>query len=816
MEQKPQITDILTKIKTPLDFCAKDSFKRLANVKNLQAIIPQYLSELADATDSNLRAAIEKDISEFKNLFAAFGVKEIKQKEQTISQSITILDKIRIVILSGENNKHTASRAASNTEIAANEMFSLPVQFIKGVGPRIAALLAKKGLNSVEDMLYFLPHCYEDRRNITNIAKSKIGEKVTIVGEIITSEYTTRGRRRIFRAAVSDGVSSLQITWFHGSTAYLAQTFKAGKRVIITGEIKSFNHAKSMYHPDFEILDGDDNDMLHLKRIVPVYSKTEGMQTKMLRRIMAGVVEKYAPLCHDNIPPSILKKRNLMTLADAIKNAHFPPDGADIEMLNSMSSEYHRRIVYEDFFFLNLGMALRKKTRFVENGISFRIDNNLLESFYRQLPFTPTNAQKRVISEIARDMEKHFAMNRLLQGDVGSGKTLAAMIAILIACKNNYQATIMAPTELLAQQHYTNIAPQMASLGIKSVLLIGSQSAAVREKTLAAVESGNAKIIIGTHAIFQEQVKFNNLGLAVIDEQHRFGVAQRLAIKNKGLNPDILVMTATPIPRTLAMTVYGDLDVSVLDELPPHKKPIETKIYYDHQREKVYARINKELESGNQVFVVCPLVEESETLCLKDATNMAKHFQEEIFSAFRVGLLHGRMKAKEKDEVMLAFKERKIQLLVATTVVEVGIDILFASLIVIENAERFGLSQLHQLRGRVGRGPIKSSCILLAQHAASKEARQRLKIMEATNDGFKIAEEDLAIRGPGEFLGIRQSGLPDFRVGNIVRDVKILAQTREDAFALIEADVHLEKDENRSLRNALTERWQGRLKLIRA
>jgi ATP-dependent DNA helicase RecG len=530
---------------------------------------------------------------------------------------------------------------------------------------------------------------------------------------------------------------------------------------------------------------------------------------------MMKVLEDYTRYISSPIPEAICEKRRLIHIHDALRNAHFPEADADVGVYNDIRSEAHRRLIYDEFFFLQLGMALKRRGHLLDRGIAFKTGGSLLRQFYDLLSFTLTGAQKRVISEIEADMARNTMMNRLLQGDVGSGKTVVSMAAMVTACDNAYQAAIMAPTEILAEQHYRNISNWSDRLGLKVVLLTGSKKAAERKDICEGIACGNAQIIIGTHALIQEDVRFWNLGLVIIDEQHRFGVVQRATLRGKGLNPDVLVMTATPIPRTLAMTVYGDLDISVIDELPPQKKPVKTKIFYESQRSQVYEAIRKELKKHHQVFIVYPLVEESEALDLKDATRMAEHLQKDIFPDCKVGLIHGRLKARDKDEIMAGFLEKRIDILVSTTVIEVGIDIPHASLMVIEHAERFGLSQLHQLRGRVGRSDIASYCILLAQHRGSEDARKRLRIMEQTTDGFKIAEEDLAIRGPGEFMGIRQSGLPDFRVANIIRDGQILNEAKTDAFELIEKDPFLEKTEHTLLKAILLHKWQGRLELAK-
>jgi ATP-dependent DNA helicase RecG len=480
-----------------------------------------------------------------------------------------------------------------------------------------------------------------------------------------------------------------------------------------------------------------------------------------------------------------------------------------------LRSPAHRRLIYDEFFFFQLGMAIKKTGRILEAGIKFNIEGTFLNKFLALLPFDLTAAQKRVINEIQADMAKQTTMNRLLQGDVGSGKTIVSMAAMITACENSYQAAIMAPTEILAQQHYQNIKNWASALGLDAVLLIGGLNTAQKKEALDKISSGEANIIIGTHALIAENVDFHKLGIVVIDEQHRFGVMQRATLRGKGISADVLVMTATPIPRTLAMTVYGDLDVSVIDEMPPGKKPVSTVLLSESRRDKVYETISAELAKGHQAFIVYPLVEQSENLDLKDATNMAGHLQKDIFPDYKVGLIHGKMKEKEKTAVMKEFLANKVNILVATTVIEVGIDVPRASLMVIEHAERFGLSQLHQLRGRVGRRDIPSSCILLADYKCSADARKRLKVMEKTNDGFAIAEEDLVIRGPGDFLGTRQSGLPDFRIASIIRDARILNDAKEDAFQLAERDPFLEKPEHIILRETLLWKWQGKLDLAR-
>jgi ATP-dependent DNA helicase RecG len=578
--------------------------------------------------------------------------------------------------------------------------------------------------------------------------------------------------------------------------------------------VRWFNSQKEIHHPDVEIVEGDiDKDYLNFKRIVPIYSETEGLYQRTLRRLMKTVLDGYVHELSSPIPPEIVERQDLIDFSEAFLRVHFPPEGESIDVLNLQRSDGHRRIIFDEFFFLELGMALKKRGVALEIGVSFRTNGGLSQRLLDQLSFKLTRAQQRVLAEIKADLERPHPMNRLIQGDVGSGKTVVALLTCLDVVENGYQAAIMAPTEVLAEQHFLNLHRWVEPLGVKVALLTSSIKGSEREDLYQRIRNGDIQLVIGTHAVIQEALEFNRLGLAIIDEQHKFGVVQRGLLKKKGGNPDVLVMTATPIPRTLAMTIYGDLDVSIIDEMPPGRMPVETRIFMESARIKVYRIVEEEVKKGRQAFIVYPLVEESEKLDLKDATRMAEHLQKEVFPDFRIGLLHGRMKSDEKEAIMMEFKEGKIHILVATTVIEVGIDIPNASVMVVEHAERFGLSQLHQLRGRIGRGRYPSKCILLAQYRSSEEGRVRLRAMEKTTDGFKIAEEDLGLRGPGEFFGIRQSGLPDFRVAHIIRDTPILIEARKEAFRMIQEDPELVHPSHVGLKDTLAKRWKGRMEL---
>ncbi len=812
--------EILKKIEAAMQYLSKESCRHLPQVRDFETSISGLLDQLRKQMPSLEKVdGSEGVITSLANLFKGFDACALDVKKEIVQRGLAVIGRMSREAFSSPDHVGDDGYESPDHQLLQMrrnyDRLSQPVQYLKGVGPKIAALLGRKGLVTIEDMIYFFPRRYEDRRNIVSIRNAVIGKKETVVGDIVAADIKQYARRRVFELTVSDGNSILTAVWFKGSTVYLKKNLKQGQRIILSGDVRDYRYHKSMAHPDYEILDADDHDLFNFNRIIPVYSETEGLRQKTLRRIMLLVTEQFADAVSSDLPDDLKAKRKLAGMGKAIRDLHFPPHDSDIDKFNMGISDAHRRVVYDEFFFMQLGMALRKRGRTFDKGISFRLYGNLLKQFYQILPFELTEAQKRVIREIEKDMAASSTMNRLLQGDVGSGKTVVSMSAMITACENGFQNVIMAPTEILANQHYNNIRLWSESLGLKASLLTGGMNASERKTILAEVEKGEIDIVVGTHALIQESVNFHKLGLVVIDEQHRFGVMQRASLQAKGENPDILVMTATPIPRTLAMTVYGDLDVSVIDQLPPNKKHIATKVYYEQQRAKVYELVRNEIEKGHQAFIVYPLVEESETLDLKDATQMASHLQKDIFPQYKIGLIHGKMKARQKDEVMNAFLEKRNDVLVSTTVIEVGIDVPHASVMVIEHAERFGLSQLHQLRGRVGRSDIPSSCVLMAQHRGSEDARRRLKIMEQTNDGFRIAEEDLAIRGPGEFLGIRQSGIPDFRLASIVRDGRILNDAKEDAFAIVEKDPFLKKPEHQAMKEMLLKRWAGRLELAK-
>ena len=687
------------------------------------------------------------------------------------------------------------------------------LQFVKGIGPQRAKLLASLGLHTVEDALYYLPARHEDRSQLTPLRSLKPNDVTTVAGTIRAISPPPRGRPRMpLSVLLSDGTGFLTCVWF--GQAYLERQFQRGQRLIVHGKAQRYRSGPlQMQVKDFEIVEDEaaegaaepGDETLHTGRLVPVYGLTRGLTARPMRRLMKRLVDGYVDGLDDPLPDALRARHHLELLSLALRAGHFPKTDADY-------ASARRRLVYDEFLLLQLGLAIRRHRQGRQPGLAMNPPGALARRLLASLPFALTPAQERVWREIRMDMAAPYPMNRLLQGDVGSGKTVVAALAILTAVEAGYQTALMAPTEILAEQHLMTLSQLLEPLAVEVALLTNAVKGKARERVGAGTADGSIKCVVGTHALVQGDVRFRRLGLAVVDEQHRFGVNQRATLRGKGESPDVLVMTATPIPRTLALTLYGDLEVSVIDELPPGRKPVVTKARTGSARRQIYEFLREQVGEGRQVYVVYPLVEESEALDLRAATEMAGRLQSEVFVDLRIGLLHGRMAFAEKDRVMREFKAGAIHVLVSTTVIEVGIDVPNASVMLIEHAERFGLSQLHQLRGRVGRGPWKSYCILLSG-AASEDARRRLDAMTTTGDGFKIAEADLSLRGPGDFFGTRQSGLPEFRVADLLRDAAALEAARRDAVALIREDPQLLAPEHRALRTALLQRWRGKLDL---
>lgn len=672
------------------------------------------------------------------------------------------------------------------------------LQYIKNVGPKRLRLLNRIGINSIEDLLYHFPRRYEDRSTIKKFHQLIDGDTDTVMGTVLShQDIKPRKGMTITKAAIHDGMSIGYAVWFN--QPYVKKQIPQGNKIIFTGKVDRKYGSVHVTVMDFETVDND--DILHSGRIVPVYPTTEGLQPRVLRTIIKSALDDFGQDFDEFLPPSIMVKYNFLDLFTSLNQIHFPDKLENI-------AKARKRLVFEEFFLLQLGVGLMKADEIKEDGVRHKKDGPLLANFNKSLPFPLTNAQRRVIKEIFADMESDTPMNRLVQGDVGSGKTIVAASALVKCVESGFQGAMMAPTEILAGQHYEGLSELLVPLGIKVALLSGGLSKGERGKVIQDIKEGRVDIVVGTHAIIQEEIEFFRLGLAITDEQHRFGVKQRAKLKEKGSSPDLLVMTATPIPRTLALTVYGDLDVSVIDELPPGRQEIKTFWINSRMKDRVYKFIRDQVSAGRQVYYVCPLVEESEKIDITAAVELAEFLQTRVFPDLKVGLMHGRLKQDVKDLVMREFKNGNIDILVATTVVEVGVNVPNSTLIVIDNADRFGLAQLHQLRGRVGRGAFQSYCILIAD-PSTEEGKARMNIMQKTTDGFLIAEEDLKIRGPGEFFGTKQSGMPDLKIADIIKDVKILQVARDEALKLINSDPGLNKPEHSKLKTKVIEKFRS-------
>jgi ATP-dependent DNA helicase RecG len=688
------------------------------------------------------------------------------------------------------------------------ELLETPLQFLKGVGPRKAADLKRAGLATVEDLLYRLPFRYEDRSHMQPIASLRPGMRAAVLGEITSARLAvTRRGFRIFHAVVGDTSGAIRCTFMN--QAFLQDVLKPHLPVVIFGDVKLDSTGLHFMNPEYE-LTSEDLESLRTARIVPFYEKTGVVTPNMQRRIVRQALEQLPATVPDLLPPDIRTRLGLVPRRVAIEEAHFPPNEARLDELNAFRTPAQRRMIFEEFFLFQVGHAWRRHATSMElKPYVPKVDDRIRASAAKILPFRLTPGQKQALKDIVEDMLRPQPMHRLLQGDVGAGKTIVALLAAIVAMENGLQVAFMAPTEILAAQHVGNIARLLSQSRFRVDILTGSTPGLKKHTLHAHIERGTTNLIVGTHALVQESIAFHKLGLVVIDEQHRFGVAQRAALRAKGLKPDVLLMTATPIPRTLALTDYSELDVSKIPDLPPGRKPVRTWVKPESRRDEIYGVIREQLDAGRQAYIVYPLVEGSEKIDLKSATDMADHLQTEIFPAYRVALLHGRMKQDVKDKVMHAFAAGQVHILVSTTVVEVGVDVANASIMVVEHAERFGLSQLHQLRGRVGRGEWESHCFLMYQAPWTDDARERLKAMASTSDGFAIAERDLELRGPGDFFGTRQSGLPKLRTGDLVRDREIMEAAHREARVLVD-----QGGLSGELLQFVQQRWQDQFGLI--
>ena len=663
------------------------------------------------------------------------------------------------------------------------------IQYLKGVGPKKSQLLNRLNIESIEDLFYFFPRSYEDRRKIEKISDLEDGEKtnIEVVLDSKPSMYRPSRKISITKAMAKDDTGIVQLVWFNQD--YIIKQLNQGDKIKLNGKVKKSGMITEIHNPIY-IKSGEKSDKIG--KILPIYNLTERLKNNEMIKIMDTALEDYLGYVDESIPSYITDRFKLLSLRDSLKHIHFPVN-------RNSYLQSRNRLVFEELFTLQLGLLLLKNRYKNETEYIEFSSDEVIDEFLNALPFKLTNAQSTVFKEISKDMKSKKQMNRLVQGDVGSGKTIIAVLAMFKAFKNGYQSVMMAPTEILAYQHLESISELFEPYGIKCELLASSVTKKNKEKIIERVKSGETDILIGTHALIEDYVEFKNLGLAITDEQHRFGVRQRAKLSSKGKSPDILIMTATPIPRTLALIVHGDLDVSIIDELPPGRKKIETFVRNDKNRDKIYDFVREQVNQGRQIYIVCPLVEESETLNIKSATEIYENLSENEFKDFRVSLLHGKMKPKEKDKIMMNFKNNEADILVSTTVIEVGVNIPNSSVMIIENSERFGLAQLHQLRGRIGRGEYKSYCILMNE-GRGKVAKERMSIMEKTNDGFLISEKDLEIRGPGEFFGIRQHGLPELKITQFPRDMKILKAAQEVSLEILEKDPELELEEHQAIK----------------
>ncbi|GKS57792.1 ATP-dependent DNA helicase RecG [Nitrospira sp.] len=785
--------------------------------------------------------SVEVNLLALRTLFEGFEqTVDVEYRRGCLERARKLLRQLRDAAGFHPTSDRSGDRTITPPADQDASLWEQPIQYVKGVGPKRAAMLTRLGIGSLEDLLWTLPWRYEDRTRVTRTNQLTPGSRAMISGIVRGSRLKTIPRRRIsiLEVSVEDAAGAALAIFFN--QPYLEEQLTIGTLILLSGRVATGSRGEMLPWKDpssttrptpkleveeYEILHDEGEPLVHLGRLVPIYHETRGWSSRQMRALMSAVLASQGGRVMDVLPDGLRRRQKFPMLADALQAIHRPEAGPALDALNRAATPAHRRLAFEELFLLELALAHRHET-VVRGTKPHRIEASpgMRHHLRALLPFQLTGAQERVIDEVVRDMTSTHPMNRLIQGDVGSGKTVVAVHALAIACASGLQAVLMAPTELLAEQHYQNVAPLCQQLGLTTLLLTGKERGALKGERVSRIADGTAQVIVGTHAVLQHSVRFAHLGLAVIDEQHKFGVLQRKMLVEKGYQPDVLIMTATPIPRTLAMTVYGDLDVSVIDVLPPGRRPVQTVAYPMSQRRKGYHLVVDELRAGRQAYIVYPLVEESEKVDLEAAEMAYRRLQQEELAPFRVGLVHGRLKAEERARIMTEFRAGHLDVLVATTVIEVGVDVPNATVMVIEHAERFGLAQLHQLRGRVGRGAQQSYCVLIdssmkGQGAWSKEpgvpipSQQRRDVLLRSTDGFVIAEEDLRIRGPGEMFGTRQSGLPEFRAANLIRDAALLEVARKEAFALYREDPGLTRAEHRALRETVQRRWQSKLVL---
>lgn len=799
-------TTFLEALERPLKYLQANQYKNLELVKNLESHVLQSCERAATHVQN---ARLKEKLETIQHLFSTYTQKTDAEKIKTIEDSLLVLSQEKQALserFQYKTHEHPVLTLAQIQE--KMKKLETNVQFVKGVGPVLAEKFRQAGIPTIFDLLNLVPNRYDDRRNIQKIGQLKDGDQVTIVGKVLfhgTAYY--RGlRKKMYEIVIEDETGEVKLKWFRFFQNTFARKIQNGTELIVSGKVTNYQGKLEIHHPDFEVFSGE-KDAVSFGKIIPVYREVGGMYQKNIRKILKTALEQHGINRICLLPHDICQKFNLLPPWKILSELHLPPEWMD----NRQREHLERMLAFEELFFYSFALQYRKRNR-KENGISFNQPSPRYEKLLQHIPFELTGAQKKTLEDLQKDMKSTMPMHRLVQGDVGSGKTIVAILSAMIAIDHGYQVALIAPSEILCEQHHNNIKKWEELLGFKSICLLGKQTKKQKDEILQEISSGRAQFVIGTHALLEDTVQFANLGLVVIDEQHRFGVRQKEKIRGKAKKPDVMIMSATPIPRSLGLTLFGDLDISIMNEMPKGRKPITTYLMKENQREEVYRRVIKAVEAGQQVFIVYPLVESSEHIEAKDAVSQTQELQK-TFKQFRIGLIHGQMSGKEKEAMMWDFKNKKIDILVSTTVIEVGIDIPNATLMVIEHPERFGLAQLHQLRGRVGRGEAQSTCILLAPNSVSQMAFDRLKTFSNIYDGFQLAEEDLKIRGPGDFFGVAQSGLPTFSTTQLPRDLDIMEEMRIEALHILQDDPQLKKPQHQHIMWVIQNIWKEKLHL---
>ena len=800
-------TTFIDALERPLKFLQQTKYRNLELVKNLESHV---LISCQNAAAHVQNAQIKQKMETIRSYFEQYAQLSDQEKVQIIEKSLKVLAEEKESLQNRfQYRQHEHPTIDSSTIQEKMKELETNIQFVKGVGPVIAEKFRHAGILNVFDLLYFIPNRYEDRRKISKINELKEGDEATVMGKILFhgNTFYKGSRKKMYEIVIEDETGELKLKWFRFFQSTFQQRIQNGKDLIVSGKVTGYQGNLEIHHPDFEVYSGE-KDSLSFGKIIPVYREIGGMYQKNIRKITRAALTEYGSDRICLLPHDLCQKFHLMPPWKTLAELHMPTEWLDEQQRNHLE----RILVFEEMFFYSFAMQYRKRNR-KENGISFSKPSERFDKLYKNLPFELTGAQKNTLNDIQTDMKSVLPMNRLVQGDVGSGKTIISFLAAQIAIDHGYQVALIAPSEILCEQHFQNIKKWTELLGFEAACLLGKHTKKQKEEVIARIASGEIQFVVGTHALLEDTVQFKSLGLVVIDEQHRFGVRQKEKIRAKAKKPDVLIMSATPIPRSLALTLFGDLDISIMNEMPKGRKPITTYLMKENQRIDVYKRIAKTVDAGQQVFVVYPLVETSEHIDAKDAVSMLDELQKKIFPSYKLGLIHGQMNGKEKEAMMLNFKEKKIQILVSTTVIEVGIDIPNATMIVIEHPERFGLAQLHQLRGRVGRGDIQSTCILMLSVGVSQMAFDRLKNFSHIYDGFQLAEEDLRVRGPGDFFGVAQSGLPSFSISKLPRDLDIMEQSRIEALRILQDDPQLQAAQHQHLTWVIQHIWKDRLNL---